>query len=328
MTAELFRTTVPVSPNPQAISLDHTILSLGSCFSEVIGGRLADAHFSCLYNPAGTVYNPLSISSFLNRVIQNQPFTENDIFSHNGLFHSFYHHGSFSSDRQSEVLENIDTSFYDTQKQLRNMDCLVITFGTAFGYILNKTGAVVSNCHKLPASSFTRTLISTEKIITVYTELFEYLYNENENLSIILTVSPVRHLRDDPHENTVSKASLICAVHALEKRYPSLYYFPSYEILLDELRDYRFYAEDMAHPSGAARDYIWDAFVTSSLTSKARDYLVAFEKIKKAVTHRVASKNHQEIAAFAETLLRQIDRVEKQFSVHLDKEREHFENMI
>ncbi len=286
MSMELFRTVIPCEPMHLPISHDDTILMLGSCFTENIGTFLEDNLFNIVINPTGTLFNPVSLAAALIRVCEGTPYKEEDLFFHENVWRSFDHHSRFSSGDKKGTLHLINDQLDRARKVIENIDVLAITLGTAFIYKLKENGRVVSNCHKLPGSSFIRELAPMEMIVNSLRNAIDALIRKRPQLRIIFTISPVRHLRDNPHENTVSKAYLAAALHQLMSDLASVYYFPSYEILIDELRDYRFYASDMAHPSEVAVKYICDRFSQSCLSEKAASFIKEFEAVRKTMSHR------------------------------------------
>ena len=322
---EPFRTVVPVRANPRKIALEHRILSIGSCFVESIGRRLRRFHFHIRENPGGVLYNPHSVAHALKRLRGGAAYEQSEIFEHQGLWHSFDHHSRFSAPTPVQCLQRINAEFERARHMLSRLDVLIVTFGTVWAYFRRDNGALVANCHRLPHDRFERRLLGTEEIATEWHAVLSELFAEHEGLNVIATVSPVRHLRDDPHENTVSKARLITALDRLEHTFPQLYYFPSYEILLDELRDYRFYARDMAHPGELARDYIWDRFAEACLSSRARSLVDHLKPIHTAMAHRIAAPDSCAGRAFARKQLRKIEETGRRFpEVCLDEETTHF----
>ena len=244
---------------------------MGSCFSENIGQKMIDLKYRVDMNPFGILYNPESIANSLKFLLDQQPFTEYDLFQDQGLWNSFYHHSRFSDVDKDVVLNNINRRLTESHEFLKKADLLVITFGTAWAYELVNTGQVVSNCHKVAASFFNRVRLTRHEISVAYRHLLEELWSFNPNLKVIFTISPIRHWKDGAVENQVSKSTLILAVDHLKNDFADrgLSYFPSYELMMDELRDYRFYAEDMIHPSETATDYIWDRFTSIFLNEKS-----------------------------------------------------------
>ncbi len=293
---EKFRTEVNIDRVTQRIRYNSNLLFIGSCFATSIGEYFANNSFNCQVNPFGVLYNPLSIANSLNRLIRAKMFDEGEIHHQNGNFHSFFHHSSFNNPDKSLFLEQVNQSFKDGVNFLRKTNFLFITFGTAWVYEYKDTGEVVSNCHKYPASSFNRRILSSAEIAEEYVRLIKSVKAINPDLRIIFTVSPVRHWKDGPHSNQISKASLILAIEQLNQLFDNTSYFPAYELLLDDLRDYRFYKDDMLHPSAMAIQYIRTKFISSFFNNEASSFQQAIEKLKKASEHRpfnMASEAHQ-----------------------------------
>lgn len=288
-----FRTAI--KPLSRQGVIDHLkpMMMLGSCFSDNIGARLTNDLFDVEVNPFGTLYNPASIASALRRIISGVPFGSDDIFEHENRYHSFAHHSRFSSTNAETVLSNINTRLQAAHEQLRRAKVLIITFGTAWVFRLRTTGETVSNCHKLPAAMFTRERLSVNEIIEEWSVLINDLKAFNPNLNIIFTVSPIRHLADGAHDNQLSKSTLLLAIDCLKSEY-----FPSYEIMLDDLRDYRFYAADMSHPSDVAIDYIYSLFSQSYMTDATRELARSCARITRRLTHRPMTDNVAAIESF------------------------------
>ena len=300
-----FTTPVNIKPNK---TIDHNsrIVMLGSCFAENIGKKLIDCGFNVVMNPMGILYNPISIFSTLSRIIEERKFTENELFQHNGLWTSFMHHGSFSHSDKSEALKLMNEKLHQGHKQLKNATHLIITFGSAEVYEHN--GLVVSNCHKLPSREFTHRLLLIDEIITSSISL-SYL---NPQLSTIFTISPVRYLGDGAHHGQINKATLLLATEQLCQT-TGAKYFPSYEIMMDELRDYRYYAADMIHPSETAIEYIFERFTATYLTEEAIRTAKEVLKIKKSLSHRPLHPDSDEYIKFKKKLSQQIDAIVKKY---------------
>lgn len=244
---------IPAADKPIAYT-DH-ILLLGSCFADNIAAKLAEYYFQITANPFGTLYNPLSIAQALS--LQQVP----ELVEWGGLYHSMYHHGSFSSPDRLQTGQNIRQSIDCLQRAFAEASVVIITFGTAWVY--EQDGVVVANCHKIPADRFTRRCLSVEEIVSAW----QLVLSAHSDKHFIFTVSPIRHIKDGLHENQLSKATLLLAIAQLaENQSVLINYFPSYEILIDELRDYRFYADDMLHPSSVAVNYIWERFVSTYMS--------------------------------------------------------------
>ncbi len=256
----MFRTVVGIEPYPRKINYESNILTLGSCFSENIGEKMQDVFFLTEVNPFGVLYNPVSIQNSIELLLEKESFTESDIFEHHSLWQSFSHSGLFSDVTSEKCLTRINNRFTKAALFLKNTDFLLITFGTAWVFEEKKSGRVVSNCHKLSANYFIRRRLTVGEIVAGYSTLITKLNELLPQLNIILSVSPIRHWKDGAHENTSSKSILLLAIDEIRKQFGNVVYFPAYEILMDELRDYRFYAADMLHPSEVAVDYIWQKF--------------------------------------------------------------------
>jgi len=293
-----FRTELSVPAGDFKISHSDAISMMGSCFVENISAKMSGAGFDIDVNPFGVTYNPLSLSQNLTRLLDKQLYTENELFREKNLFHSFSHHSRFSGTNLLETLEKINARLECSSAFLRKSTLLVITFGTAFVYRLRATGAVVSNCHKLPASLFIHERISLDDIVGEWTHLIERLKNLVPGIKILFTVSPLRYLKDGFHENQLSKATLLLSVEKLIRENPEVYYFPAYEIMMDDLRDYRFYAEDLVHPSQQAIDYIWEKFSEAYFDKETQKIVREFESIEQALNHKPFYPESEEYKKF------------------------------
>lgn len=302
---------------------------LGSCFTTNIGQVLADNKFNICLNPFGTLYNPASIANAIDCLGGNSKLTPNDLFKHNGLYHSFSHHGDFSGVDEAKTLENINRELSIGQDFFKQTNILLVTFGTAFAYRHIKNDLVVSNCHKLPTKEFYRFRLSVNDIVKQWRELLTHIKTINPDIKIILTVSPIRHLRDGAHDNQLSKAILLLAIDKLCKIDPDVEYFPSYEIVLDDLRDYRFYAEDMIHPNKLAVDYIWEIFKDVYIAKESESIIAEWNKIKLAINHRPFNATSDEHIHFLKQTLLKLNNFEAKYPyILLDKEREELEERI
>lgn len=275
-----FRTPVPPLKGLQGtVSHDHPIVLLGSCFTDNIGAQLLKRGFDAAVNPCGTLYNPASIASTLLDVLYQRPYTSDDIFQHEGKWHSFSHHSRFSAPTQKECLDKINAATELAAEKLRTASTLIVTFGTAYVFRHRETNQVVANCHKLHPDTFTREMLSHTQIHGLWKKMVRELLARNPKLRIIFTVSPIRHTADGTHGNTLSKATLLLAIDRLVADFQeNVTYFPAYEIMMDDLRDYRFYAADMVHPSEVAVDYIYSIFADSVMTSATQT--LAAEKMR------------------------------------------------
>ncbi|MCL1932371.1 MAG: GSCFA domain-containing protein [Candidatus Azobacteroides sp.] len=304
-----FRTEIFVPPSDFKLSYACKIAMQGSCFAENMASKFLNAGFSIDLNPFGIAYNPLSLSRNLNRLSDNMPYVSDELFEDNGIYHSFSHHSRFSGTDSNEVLAEINSRMEQASVFLRTARLLIVTFGTAFVYRLQSNGNVVSNCHKLPAKLFSYKRLTIEEIVREWDELIIRLQTLYPSLRILFTVSPIRHWKDGAHENQLSKSVLLLSVEELLRKHSHCSYFPAYEILLDDLRDYRFYTEDMLHPSSQAIDYVWEKFTEAwfdgETLKKARD----FEKIHQALNHvpfHPESEAYRQFREKAETRLREL----------------------
>lgn len=324
------QTRVAHSQEKSDISHRSSIVLLGSCFSENIGSKLLAYKFSVNVNPFGILYNPISISNAINRLLDNAEFEPTDFISHNELYHSFMHHGSFSRFSLDEAVENVNQKFRVASQQLDGVDYLLITFGTSYVFKWNKTGQIVGNCHKLPACEFTRERLTVGNITSHWTSLIERLTKLLPTLKIIFTVSPIRHFKDGAHDNQLSKSILHLSIDNLMKRFPdNAFYFPAYEIMLDELRDYRFYAEDMIHPSNLAQDYIWHRFAETYFTQTTKKINAKWKKIQQSLTHKPINPRSSTYLKFLQRTFDDIEAFEKKYTfISCFKEKQHLKKLI
>ncbi len=305
-----FQTSVELPAGLPAIRHADHILLMGSCFAENIGALLSDAKFRLELNPFGILYNPLSISSALREIATKKEYTEKDLFAYRGLWHSPMHHGSFSASTPEETLQHINVRFQQARKAMQQLDWLMLTFGTAYVYEQKETGKVVANCHKLPESNFNRRLLLVDEIVDEYTSLITSLAARNPNLKILFTVSPIRHIRDGMHANQLSKSTLLLAIDRLQQFFPQhVFYFPSYEIVLDELRDYRFYADDMLHPSPLAVRYLWERFSETFFSADTKQIMAEVEDIRRDLAHKPFHPASEAYQRFLGQIVLKIERL-------------------
>ena len=302
-------TPVEIPTNLPEITHRHTVLLVGSCFATHMGERMRAAKLHCTINPHGVLYNPLSIATALNELVEGKTYTPDDLYPHDGLWHSPMHHGSFSTPDIDHTLRLINESLRTGREALLKADHLLLTFGTAWVYIDHTTGHVVGNCHKLPAQRFERRRLGVDEITTCIAYLFTRLFALRPSLRVLLTVSPVRHLRDGLHANQLSKATLLLAVDELCTRFPGqVFYFPAYELLTDELRDYRFYADDLTHPSTQAIDYVWEHFAQAMFSPETRALSDECIAIGRTLAHRPL---HPDTLAYHRLLTDTIAKIER-----------------
>lgn len=321
-----FRTEIEVTPFDRKISYRSRILAVGSCFADNMAEALRRAKFSVAANPAGVMFNPESIARTLRMFELKRPVREEELTCSGGRWFDYRFHGSLAAPTAHEAVEKMNAALGEGHRALAGSDTVIITFGTAWVYILNRTGEVVANCHKQPSALFTRKRLTVSEIIDLFTPLLEGMLKDR---LVIFTVSPVRHLGDGADENFLSKATLKVAVAELVARFGNAVYFPAYEIVNDDLRDYRFYADDLVHPSAQAIAYIREKFFGAALDSTALALLPQVEKIVAAAGHRPAESGGEAQRHFAESMLAKIAEAEKAAAApDLSAERRHFENLV
>ena len=274
----------PIKKFTKQVNIQQAMMLMGSCFAEEIGEKLTERKFNAQINPHGILYNPISICSAVTDYMENKKYTEKDIFHHDELWRSFDHHGKFANVECKVCIENINHKINEAHNQLKNAKWLVLTFGSAFAYTHNNT--VVANCHKLPAAQFKKILLSKEEIVSTWQKQIAVLKELNPQLNILFTVSPVRYIRDGVIENNRSKGILLDVVHTLMEQHTNCFYFPAYEIVIDELRDYRFFKEDLVHPNALAINYVWQKIVDAVCDEETKNFITDYEPIMKSLQHR------------------------------------------
>lgn len=297
---------IPVSD----VEIDHSVdtMLFGSCFSTHMGLKLQQHKFRVNANPFGILYNPFSISNAIRRILSTRGFTEEDLVHHQGLYHSFMHHSEFSSPDKQVCLDNISARFDAAVRAIQETDRFLITFGTAYVYWRMESGEITANCHKFPESEFHRARLSVDDIVEEWSELIEELIERRPNTKLVFTISPVRHWKDGAHENQISKSILHLAIDILEKRFDEhVRYFPAYEVMMDELRDYRYYAEDMLHPSSLALRYIWDRFSSTFFSNQTRKINSEWDRIQKSLDHRALHPQNEQHQRFLKETFQKIE---------------------
>lgn len=307
-----FRTIIEIPKSDFKVSYHSKILMLGSCFVENIGNLLTQNKYNTSVNPFGVIYNPISVGNSLQILIDNKQFTEEDLNFSNELFFSYSHHGSFSHKNADECLKKINAKINTSSVDLAGADLLFVTFGTAWVYELTDSGEIVSNCHKQPESIFNRYRLDVDEIVCFYKKLILSLSLFNPQLKIVFTVSPIRHWKDGAHGNQLSKSTLLLAVDQLVQLFDHVSYFPSYEIVMDELRDYRFYHEDMIHMNSTSVKYIWDRFTDTFMEKHTLDYMKKIQKIISAAQHRPFNPNTESHQKFIQSTFLNMEILEKQ----------------
>ncbi len=298
-----FRFEFPIKKLPEPITHQHRLMLMGSCFTENIGAKLNSYKFTTLQNPNGILFNPVSVAEALTDYIEKKDFIADDLFTINEAWHSWKHHSRFSGLRAEESLAKINSAVTEAHQFLKEADYLFITLGSAWVYQLTEkaanaiVGSVAANNHKAPADWFSRKLLQTEDVLRVLDNVIHRLFHFNSKLKIIFTISPVRHLREGVVENNRSKAVLISAVHHLVDKFDRLFYFPAYELVIDDLRDYRFYAEDLVHPNYFATQYVWEKLVDACMDEKTKGLMEELHTINLAFQHKAfnpSSESHKQ----------------------------------
>ena len=294
-----FRTTVKTGENRSWLHHSDSVVLLGSCFSDNMGGKMHGALINALVNPMGTLYNPMSIASGVQRLIDCRPMAGQELFMQSGVWNSYDFHSRYSLPDKLVTLDRMNQRIELGHKTLRQAQLLTITLGTAIVYRLRSTGQVVANCHKVPQHEFERRMASVPEMAQVLDGMLTALHQFNPNLRIIFTVSPIRHIADGLDVNSLSKASLRVAIqNAIVSHQEYCDYFPAYEIMLDDLRDYRFYTSDMVHPSDVAVEYIWQAFQATYLDDRSALAVARCERVHKRLQHRPMSANRETVERF------------------------------
>lgn len=308
-----FQTQIPIRKYDFPIDYTSKVLLLGSCFAENMAQKFEYFKFDTVVNPFGIIFNPISLEKLIVRSIRKNYFTEEDIFFHNEAWHCYEVHSELSNPDKEEFLENLNQLIDSTNQQLANATHVIITLGTSWVYRHIESHEIVANCHKVPQKQFVKELLSIAQIEESLQHIISEIQAINPNCKFIFTVSPVRHIKDGFVENNLSKAHLIAALQSSIFHLPSSSYFPSYEIMMDELRDYRFYAEDMLHPNQTAIDYIWIKFFENYVAEKEFEVMQQVCDIQKAKHHRPFNPNSESHAKFLENLNQKINTLVKKY---------------
>ncbi|MEH6764756.1 MAG: GSCFA domain-containing protein [Aequorivita antarctica] len=312
------QTEIPLKPEENQIDYSSKILLLGSCFSENIGSKFDYFKFQNLQNPFGVIFNPISIEKLIVRAIENIDFSDEDIFQHNEIWKCFEAHSELAALDKTEFLNNLNSALKNLREALFSSTHIIFTYGTSWVYRHLKSGEIVANCHKLPQQNFKKELLSTENISKSIQNIFDRISEINPNATIINTVSPVRHIKDGFTENTLSKAHLISAIHHFNNQQSRIvnqksFYFPSFEIMMDELRDYRFYTEDMLHPNSTAIEIIWEKFSKVWISLKAEAFQKEIASIQTGFNHKPFNPKSDEHLRFLENLQKKIASIQNKF---------------
>lgn len=329
MEKQTFRTLVP--PGNYPFSIDHTtkIMSIGSCFASHIAKRLDQAKFPTYLNPFGITYHPLAIAKGLTDLLEERPIAAEALFLHQDLWHSFDFHSDFSHPDQTIALSQMNQSLETARTFLSKAKVLIVTLGTAGAFIHQKSEHLVANCHKLPSTDFKRKRLSVAEITNSLSAVFSRIKQRQPDLKIILTLSPVRHVKDGLVENQRSKATLLLAIDQLCLDHAYIHYFPAYEMAIDDLRDYRFFEPDLIHPSKLAIDYIWGHFQAAFFSPESQDLIQRIRKIVQASLHRPFHPNTPSHQLFARQQLERIGAFKQAYPfLDFSREENHFKTIL
>jgi hypothetical protein len=307
--AASFRTELHLTPQPQPLGLQSRVVTLGSCFAEVIGQKIQQYKVATLVNPFGTIYNPLSLFKLLEAALTPEQEFSGQLVERDGLWYAYDLHSAFAATSREALLAQVRQRVGQTRDFLRQADLMILTFGTAVGYIHRDSGHLVANCHKIPQKAFDKTLLPLADMAAAFGALQGRLLTFNPRLRMLLTVSPVRHLKETLEGNSVSKALLRVLCHQLQQQYPAVEYFPAYELLLDDLRDYRFYKADLIHPTEMAEAYIWDKFQAAYFDAPFRHFTGQWDKIRQDLAHRPFQPGSAAHQAFLQRTLAKLQQL-------------------
>jgi hypothetical protein len=301
-------------PSPGfSIHYNNRILFLGSCFATNIGLKLEKLKFNSVTNPFGVLYNPASIANSIDLLVNRKQFVEDDLIRDNDTWFSFYHHSSFSSPDKAECLNRINETLSVASEFLKDADILFITLGTSWIYRYKPTNQIVSNCHKIPAKEFNREFLEISESVEYLSTHVARLLQSKADIKIILTISPIRHWKDGAIENQRSKSALALAIKELEKMFSNVYYFPVYELFMDEMRDYRFYAADMLHPSNFAVEYVWEKFVETFFDKETIIQSSEIDKLVSMLNHRPMNGETESYKKFVASLKKSIAELKSKY---------------
>jgi hypothetical protein len=325
------KTTIEIKPTEEKIHPHDRITSIGSCFADHIGSRFEEMKMDILSNPFGIIYNPISQMRLIKAALNNEDLCEEHIIENRDIYNHLDAHSIFGKKNLIELKEGIREATSRLKEYLKSSKVLILTFGTSWVYRYEKTQQIIANCHKLPSQNFQKELLELDDIVNEVTTTLLELKQKNPDLRVILTVSPVRHIKDGIPENSLSKAILRLAVHKIKKAIEKTYYFPAFELMMDDLRDYRFYAEDMIHPNNMARNFIWQRFRETFFSDPLFAYCDKWQAIKNDLNHRVMNPGSEEHVQFLEALQKKLNRfsvmgnVEEEMK-HVEKELENAKN--
>lgn len=315
-----FRTTIKSPLIPVNITHKHKLCTIGSCFSDTIGGKLLKSKFNTLNNPFGTLYHPHIITQVIAESIAKKEIEPHEIVVEGGVYRYYGAHSDVSGQSIEALKSNIASIRSSFVEHIRESQCVFLTYGSAYHFYHQALGMIVGNCHKQPGQLFDRRCSSITDIVSDINSAVGLIKSLNLHCQIILTVSPVRHLRDGLIENNRSKAHLLSAVHDVVQASDDVHYFPAYEMIIDDLRDYRFYASDMTHPSSTAVDYVWDHFKSTFVNDETAELIKRIDKINQALSHKPFNEQSQEHQKFLKKLRSSIETLASECHVDYKEE--------
>lgn len=307
------QTIVPIIPLTNKVTYRSHIVSLGSCFAVSVAHKLSQFQFQNSVNPFGILFHPVAVSNAVQFAVDSKEFSEVDVFLYNEIWSSFDAHSDMNALEQEDIIAALNTKTKMFREALVSASHFILTLGTAWVYTSNETHQPVANCHKVPQKHFTKTLLSVEEITASLNTIRKNILKINPAVQLICTISPVRHIKDGFVENQRSKAHLIAAVHQFSEQHPEIYYFPSYEIVMDELRDYRFFEKDMLHPNASAVDYIWEIFMENCIESSCIPTMKLVDEVHKGLAHRAFNPYSAQHQQFLDALAYKLDVLLEQY---------------
>ncbi len=312
----MFRTRVIPNVSPNKIDLKDSILAMGSCFAQNIGNKFQDYKFNININPFGTIFNPLSIFKLINQAASNQVIESTGIVESQGVFHHYDLHSDLSNINKEELLKNASILLKRTGNQLPQTSIIIYTFGTSVVYELKETGEIVANCHKIPSDKFDRRILDIDEIVHGFKVNYNLIKSINKHARFILTVSPVRHQKESFEQNNVSKSILRIACENIMNQYDDVEYFPAFEIMMDELRDYRFYKKDMLHPNTVASDYIWQKFQDVYFDDQQKQFVLKWDKVRKALAHKPFNSDSEQHQLFIQKTIDLVNEFKNEVNIN------------
>lgn len=307
------QTKIPIQEQSPKVNYNSSLVLLGSCFVENIGKKFDYFKLKNTLNPFGITFHPLVLERLIKSSLKDKSYSEDDVFQLNERWHCYDAHSVLSDASQSKLINNLNLASKTLKRSLTNASHIVVTLGTAWGYVQQHSTEVVNNCHKVPQKNFKKTLASVDELVVSLKSISATIKSINPEAKLILTVSPVRHIKDGFVKNTQSKAHLISAVHKTISATNNTAYFPSYEIMMDELRDYRFYSEDMLHPSQIAVNYIWGQFIAAWFSQEGKDTLNRVNDIQRDLAHRPFNPSSDAHQKFIKNLQEKIEALQKDY---------------